>query len=394
VSSRRTVGIAMNGITGRMGLNQHLVRSIVEMRKRGGIALGDGTVIWPEPLLVGRNAARVAAIAREHGIERWTTDIEAAIADPACSIFFDAGTTAARAALLEAAILAGKHVYCEKPLASTYAEALRLAELASARGVKNGIVHDKLYLPGLLKLKHLIESGFFGRILSLRGEFGYWVFEGDWGESAQRPSWNYRLTDGGGVMVDMFCHWRYVMENLLGPVRAVSAIGATHIPRRVSERGDAYDATADDAAYGTFEIEGGIIAVINSSWCTRVYRQELVQFQVDGTLGSAIVGLRECKVQHRVNTPRPVWNPDMPNPIDFFEGWVDVPENGAVENGFYAQWAQFLKHVLLGEPHPYDFVAGAKGIQLAELGLESWHQRRWVEVPPVVIRPPEPAIAR
>jgi predicted dehydrogenase len=291
-----------------MGLNQHLIRSIVEMRNRGGLPAGDGTVIWPEPLLVGRNAAKVEAIAHAHGIERWTTDVDAAIADPGCEIFFDSATTGARAGLIEKAIAAGKHVYCEKPLASTYAQALRLAELARAAGVKNGIVHDKLYLPGFLKLKRLIESGFFGRILSLRGEFGYWVFEGDWGQPAQRPSWNYRAAEGGGIMIDMFCHWRYVLENLLGPVRSVSCVGATHIPTRIDENGDAYPGTADDAAYGMFEIDGGIIAQINSSWCTRVYRDELVQFQIDGTLGSAIVGLRDCKVQHRVNTPRPVWN--------------------------------------------------------------------------------------
>ena len=386
MATKRTVGIAMNGITGRMGLNQHLIRSIVEMRNRGGLPAGDGTVIWPEPLLVGRNAAKVEAIAHAHGIERWTTDVDAAIADPGCEIFFDSATTGARAGLIEKAIAAGKHVYCEKPLASTYAQALRLAELARAAGVKNGIVHDKLYLPGFLKLKRLIESGFFGRILSLRGEFGYWVFEGDWGQPAQRPSWNYRAAEGGGIMIDMFCHWRYVLENLLGPVRSVSCVGATHIPTRIDENGDAYPGTADDAAYGMFEIDGGIIAQINSSWCTRVYRDELVQFQIDGTLGSAIVGLRDCKVQHSVNTPRPVWNPDIPNTIDFYGGWTEVPDNEVFENGFYAQWAQFLKHVVLDEPHQFDFVSGAQGVQLAELGLQAWRERRWIDVPPVAIR--------
>jgi predicted dehydrogenase len=380
---KRTVGIVMNGVTGRMGLNQHLVRSIVEMRSRGGLALPNGDTIWPEPVLVGRNAAKVEAIAREHGIERWTTDVRAAIESPECEIFFDAATTAMRPKLVQMAIDAGKHVYCEKPLAPTLDEALALARHARDRGVKNGIVHDKLYLPGLLKLRRLIDSGFFGRILSLRGEFGYWVFEGDWGLPAQRPSWNYRADEGGGIMVDMFCHWRYVLENLLGPVTSVSCMGATHIPERVDENGDAYRATADDAAYGMFEIAGGIVATINSSWCTRVYRDELVTFQIDGTLGSAVVGLRECKVQHRVNTPRPIWNPDVPNTIDFYDGWTDVPDNEVFENGFYAQWAQFLRHVVLDEPFPYDFMAGARGVQLAELGLRAWHERRWVDVPPL-----------
>jgi len=382
---KRTLGIVMNGVTGRMGTNQHLIRSIVEMRARGGLALPGGDVIWPEPVLVGRDAAKVEALARAHGIARWSTDVRAAIASPECDIFFDAATTVGRPAVVAAAIEAGKHVYCEKPLAPTLDEALGLARLAREHGVKNGIVHDKLYLPGLLKARRLIESGFFGRILSLRGEFGYWVFEGDWGIPAQRPSWNYRTAEGGGMILDMFCHWRYVLENLLGGVTAVACMGATHIPERVDEVGRRYEATADDAAYGMFEIEGGIIATINSSWCTRVYRDELVTFQIDGTHGSAIVGLRECKIQPRAMTPRPVWNPDEPNAIPFRDGWTDIPDNATFENAFYAQWAEFLRHVVLDEPFPFDFLAGARGVQLAELGVRAWHERRWVDVPPLVL---------
>jgi predicted dehydrogenase len=382
---KRTIGIAMNGVTGRMGMNQHLIRSIVEMRNRGGLPLGNGDVLWPEPLLVGRNAAKLEALARAHGVERWTTDLDAAIAAPDCEIFFDAASTGARPGLIEAAIAAGKHVYCEKPLAPSLDEALRLARLARERGVKNGIVHDKLYLPGLLKAKRLIDAGFFGQILSLRGEFGYWVFEGDWGVAPQRPSWNYRAEDGGGIILDMFCHWSYVLQNLLGSVRTVACIGATHIPKRVDEDGQTYDATADDAAYGMFEIEGGIIAQINSSWSTRVYRDELVMFQIDGTLGSAVFGLRGCKIQSRVTTPRPVWNPDVANTIDFRDGWTEVPDNDVFENGFFAQWAEFLRHVVLDTPYKYDFLAGAQGVQLAELGLRAWHERRWVDVPQLTV---------
>ncbi len=383
--SRRTVGIAMNGVTGRMGMNQHLIRSIVAIRRRGGVRLDDGTVIWPEPLLVGRDGEKLERLAREHGIERWTTDLDAAIADPACEIFFDAATTAARPGLLEKAIRAGKHVYCEKPLAPTLDEALHVTRLAREAGVKAGIVHDKLYLPGFLKLRRLIDGGFFGRILSVRGEFGYWVFEGDWGPPPQRPSWNYRVEDGGGIMVDMFCHWRYVLEYLIAPVRGVSALGAIHITRRVDERGRPYEATADDAAYGIFQLDGGIVATLNSSWCVRVNRDELVEFQIDGTHGSAVVGLRGCKVQPRVMTPRPTWNPDIPNPIDFPAGWTELPENEPYDNGFLVQWEQFLRHVVRDEPFPYDFLSGAKGVQLAELGLRSWREKRFLGVPELVV---------
>jgi predicted dehydrogenase len=382
--SRRTVGIAMNGVTGRMGMNQHLIRSIVAIRERGGLRLDDGTVIWPEPVLVGRDAEKLERLAREHGVARWTTDLDAAIADPECEIFFDAATTAARPALLERAIAAGKHVYCEKPLAPTLDEALRIARLAREHGVKNGIVHDKLYLPGFLKLRRLIDGGFFGRILSVRGEFGYWVFEGTWGPAPQRPSWNYRSEDGGGVILDMFCHWSYVLEYLIAPVRGVTALGATHIPERVDESGRVYQATADDAAYGIFALEGGIVAQINSSWCVRVNRDELVEFQIDGTHGSAVVGLRECKIQPRELTPRPVWNPDAPNPIDFAAAWNDVPGEPA-DNGFLVQWEQFLRHVVRDEPFRYDFVSGAKGVQLAEAGLTSWREKRFVDVPELVV---------
>jgi predicted dehydrogenase len=385
--SRRTIGIAMNGVTGRMGMNQHLIRSIVALRERGGLTLGDGTVLWPEPVLVGRDGAKLEKLAREHGIERWTTDLDAAIKDPACEIFFDAATTAARPALLERAIAAGKHVYCEKPLAPTLAEALAIARRASEAGVKHGIVHDKLYLPGLLKLRRLVDSGFFGRILSVRGEFGYWVFEGDWGVPAQRPSWNYKVDEGGGIMLDMFCHWRYVLDYLIAPVRGVTALGMTHIPRRVDERGRPYGADADDAAYALFELDGGIVASLNSSWCVRVDRDELVEFQVDGTHGSAVVGLRNCKIQPRDVTPRPVWNPDVPNPIDFSQSWIDVGADEVFENGFLVQWEQFLRHVVEDAPFPYDFVSGAKGVQLAEAGMQSWRERRFIEVPELTTAP-------
>ncbi len=370
----------MNGVTGRMGLNQHLVRSILAIREQGGVALADGSRLMPDPILVGRNAAKLEQIAHEHGVSRWTTDLRSALADPDDSLYFDAQLTALRAPSVEAAIGAGKHVYCEKPLAVESAVALRLAAQARAAGVKHGVVQDKLFLPGMIKLKRLVDNGFFGRILSVRGEFGYWVFDGDL-QPAQRPSWNYLKQDGGGIILDMFCHWRYVLDHTFGRVRALQCLGGTVIPKRWDEQGNPYPCTADDTAYGTFELEGGTVAQINSSWSLRVYRDELFSMQVDGTLGSAVAGLRECRTQSGVNTPRPVWNPDVENPFRFREQWMDAPEEEIFDNAFKVQWEMFLRYIAEDAPFPHDFLEGARGVQLAELGLKSWHERRWIDVP-------------
>jgi predicted dehydrogenase len=374
------LGIIMHGITGRMGYNQHLVRSIVAIRDQGGVALPNGDRVMPDPILVGRNHEKVAALAKRHGITRVATDIDQALANPEDAVFFDAGSTQMRVALLKRAIAAGKHVYCEKPISETLQESLDVAQLARDRGVKSGVVQDKLYLPGLRKIAMLRDSGFFGRILSVRGEFGYWVFEGDW-QQAQRPSWNYRKADGGGIILDMVPHWRYVLDNLFGAVESVSCLGATHIPQRGDENGKAYEADADDAAYATFQLAGGIIAHINSSWAVRVKRDDLVTFQVDGTHGSAVAGLSRCYTQHRVNTPRPVWNPDQPQTMRFQEQWDEVPDNQVFENGFKLQWEDFIRHVVAGTPWKFDLLEGAKGVQLAELATQSWQERRWVDVP-------------
>ena len=377
----KTIGIIMHGITGRMGYNQHLVRSIVGIRDQGGVALSNGDRLMVDPILVGRNADKIEAIARKHGIARTTIDLDAALANPNDTIFFDAGSTQMRVGLLKKAIAAGKHVYCEKPISETLDEALSIADIAEKAGVKNGVVQDKLYLPGLRKIALLRDSGFFGKILSVRGEFGYWVFEGDWGVKAQRPSWNYRKADGGGMILDMLPHWRYVLDNLFGEVKAVSCYGATHIPSRIDENGKAYKADTDDAAYATFELEGGVVAHINSSWAVRVRRDDLVTFQVDGTHGSAVCGLMKCWTQHRVNTPKPVWNPDQPQPINFFDTWDEVPETQAFDNGFKAQWEDYLRHVVEDAPWKFTLREGAKGVQLAELAHKSWTERRWIDVP-------------
>ncbi|WP_034591141.1 Gfo/Idh/MocA family protein [Hamadaea tsunoensis] len=370
----------MNGVTGRMGYRQHLVRSLLAIREEGGLNLPDGTVLFPEPVLVGRNAAKLEALAAQHGLTNFTTDLDAALADPANEIYFDAQVTQARVAGLTKAIAAGKHVYTEKPVAETLDEALGLARAADAAGVRHGVVADKLYLPGLRKLKRLVDSGFFGRILSVRIDFGYWVFEGDW-QAAQRPSWNYRAEDGGGMVLDMFPHWRYVLDHVIAPVKSVYAHSVTHIPQRFDEQGEPYAATADDAAYAVLELEGGIVAQITSSWATRVDRTELVAFHVDGTHGSAVAGLRGCRIQHRNATPKPVWNPDLPTSHDFRALWTDVPENDVYDNGFKVQWAEFLTAVATGAPYAHDLWAGARGVQLAELGAQSAREGRRLEVP-------------
>ncbi|MGQ4513931.1 Gfo/Idh/MocA family protein [Streptomyces sp. DW26H14] len=381
---RRTVRIAMNGVTGRMGYRQHLLRSVLAIREQGGLDLAGGDTLWPEPVLVGRREHALEDIARRHGLTEWSTDLDTVLADDSVEIYFDAQVTSARVESVKKAIAAGKHIYIEKPTATDLEGALDLARLADRAGVKHGVVQDKIFLPGLLKLKRLIDGGFFGRILSVRGEFGYWVFEGDWQE-AQRPSWNYRAQDGGGITVDMFPHWEYVLHDLFGRVTAVQAHVTTHIPQRVDERGRTYEATADDAAYGIFQLEGGAVAQINSSWAVRVNRDELVEFQVDGTHGSAVAGLRNCRAQHRSTTPKPVWNPDLPATYAFREQWQEVPDNTEFDNGFKAEWELFLRHVALDEPFAWDLLAGARGVQLAELGLRSHAEGRRLDVPELTL---------
>ena len=379
--AQRRIGLIMHGVTGRMGTNQHLVRSIAAIRRDGGVPLRNGDRLMPDPILVGRNREKLEALAVANGVERVSTDLEAALHNPEDEIFFDAGTTQMRAELIRRAIAAGKHIYTEKPTADNLEDALDVARLARKAGVKNGAVQDKLFLPGLVKLKMAIDSGFFGRILSVRGEFGYWVFEGDL-QPTQRPSWNYKKDEGGGIILDMLCHWRYVLDNIFGETKSVSCLGATHIPTRYDEKGEAYQADADDAAYATFELEGGIVAQINSSWTTRVRRDDLVTFHVDGTHGSAVAGLMKCWTQSRVNTPKPVWSPDTPQTINFLDGWEEVPDTQNYPNGFRAQWELFLRHVAGELPtFKWDLLAAAKGVQLAEAGLRSWAERRWVDLP-------------
>ncbi len=378
------IGIILNGVTGRMGTNQHLMRSLVPIIKQGGIALNANEVIMPDPILVGRNPDKLNKLCELSGITKTTTNLDQSLADPHNVIYFDAQTTGRRADAVRQAVKASKHVYCEKPIAVDVETALELYTLCQQAGVKNGVVQDKLWLPGLLKLKRLMENQFFGKILSVRGEFGYWVFEGHT-IAAQRPSWNYRKEDDGGIISDMLCHWRYVLDHLFGKVKAVSCLGATHIPERIDETGQAYACTAEDSAYATFELDTGVIAHFNSSWVVRVRRDDLLTLQVDGTRGTAVAGLRECYTQHYGNTPKPVWNPDIEQPIDYHAGWAQVPEQETYDNAFKAQWELFLRHVVNDEPFPWTLLEGAKGVQLAEKGLESWQRRQWVDIPDLAV---------
>jgi predicted dehydrogenase len=380
----RRLGLVMHGVTGRMGMNQHLIRSIVAIRAQGGVTLANGDKLMPDPILIGRNAEKIAALAAAHGIARSGTDLDAALANPDDTVFFDAGTTQMRPQLLAKALRAGKHVYCEKPIATNLGEAVEIAATAQRSGLKHGAVQDKLFLPGLRKLDMLRRSGFFGRMLAVRIEFGYWVFEGDL-QPIQRPSWNYRKEDGGGMILDMMCHWRYVLDNLFGQVKSISCTAATHIPRRWDEAGRPYEATADDAAYATAELVGHqgepVVAQINMSWATRVRRDDLVTFHVDGTHGSAVAGLTDCRAQARVTTPRPVWNPDQKQTMDFLGQWQDVPDTETYDNGFKLQWEAFLRHVADDAPYRWTLPEGAKGVQLVEAALQSCRERRWVDLP-------------
>jgi predicted dehydrogenase len=380
----RKVGIIMNGVTGRMGTNQHLVRSVLAIIRAGGLKVADDLTIMPDPILTGRNENKLATLAKTHGVERFTANIQKAIDDPYNEIFFDASSTLLRAKFVEMAVKAKKAIYCEKPTAITTAEAMRLYDLCHNAGLKNGVVQDKLWLPGMRRLRQLIDGDFFGRILSVRGEFGYWVFTGHLADQpAQRPSWNYRSADGGGIIIDMFCHWRYVLDNLFGEVRGVFAMGNNDIQERIDETGKPYNADADDSAYAIFELDRGLIAQFNSSWCTRVRRDDLLTIQVDGTKGSAVAGLRDCWVQSEPETPKPVWNPDIPQPIDFFAGWTKMPDATTYDNAFKVQWELFLRHIILDEPFRWTLKEGAKGVQLAELGLKSWKERKWIDVEPL-----------
>lgn len=377
--------VAMHGVTGRMGTNQHFIRSILAIMRQGGVKTATGDTITVTPILLGRDEAKLKHLAEtvsQQEIGRsvnWSTDVDATICDPQVDIVFDASSTQMRASIVRKAAAVGKAVYCEKPTAIEASEAIALAEICEAAGIKNGVVQDKLWLPGVRKLRSLRDQGFFGEILSVRGEFGYWVFTGhDSMHPPQRPSWNYRSEDGGGMMIDMFCHWQYLIDDLFGPIDRVLAHAAIDIPERIDEAGEPYRCTADDSAYAIFVTQSGVTCQFNSSWTTRVRRDDLLTIQVDGTKGSAVAGLRDCRIQSMESTPRPVWNPDVPQPIDFYAGWDPVPDPSDDENAFKVQWELFLRHVAGDGDFPWSLRKGAAGVALAGAGRTSSCEQRWV----------------
>jgi len=376
------IGIIMNGVTGRMGKNQHLERSLMSILNEGGIPCQKGKII-PDIILTGRNPERLSELSRKFNNVPWTTNLDTVLSDSKYHIYFDAQTTLLRYESVKKAINAGKHVYCEKPSASNLEQALELYTLARGKEIKHGVVQDKLWLPGMQKLQNLIRQNFFGRIHEVRGEFGYWVFTGEH-EPAQRPSWNYKKSEGGGIIQDMLCHWRYLVDNLFGTITDINCYAMTHIPQRWDEYGKPYICDVEDSAYSTFITDRGIICHFNSSWCTRVRRDDLLTVQVDGNKGSAVAGLRECYIQPEEATPKPVWNPDIPQPIHFYDSWMKVPDRQNYENAFKAQWKLFLLHVVDDTPFPWNLLEGAKGVQLAQLAYQSWQERRWLKVPSLI----------
>jgi predicted dehydrogenase len=381
--SNRTIGVVIDGATGRLGTTQHL-RALVDMRREGGLPLANGDRLIPEPVLLGRDPVKLAALAERSGGLRWTTDRDASLADPATDIYFDAGATGGRPERARAAFAAGKHVYLEKPVAQSLEDALSLARAAERAGRQGGVVQDKLFLPGLKKLRKLYDANFFGRIVSIRLDFGWWVFDGEL-TPAQRPSWNYQKATGGGLILDMFAHWRYIFDRLLGPIASVSCRHATLQPRRVDESGRRYEVDVEDHAFATFELEGGVLAQVTSSWASRVKRDDLLQIQVDGTAGSAVAGLHRCFIQPAAATPRPPFSPEQPQAMVFDEQWQEMPDIEPFENGYRAGWELFLRHVAEGAPFPAPLLEGAKSVQLAEACYHSHRERRWINLPPLAL---------
>jgi predicted dehydrogenase len=377
----RKIGIVVEGATGRLGSTQHL-RALMAFRSEGGLPLANGDRLVPEPVLLGRNREKLAALAAANGALKWSIDRDACLADPDIAIYFDATATGGRPARIAAALDAGKHVYVEKPLAETLADALDLARRAERTGLKNGVVQDKLFLPGLSKLRRLYETDFFGRVLSIRLDFGWWVFDGT-PYPAQRPSWNYRKATGGGLILDMFAHWRYIFDRLLGEIKAVSCRHMTALPERRDEAGTCYEVDVEDTAFAIFELAGGVLAQVSSSWASRVKRDDLLQIQVDGTLGSAVCGLHRCFVQPLAATPKPFFDPERPQPMVFDQQWQEMPDVEPLRNGYRAGWELFLKHVAADALFPSSFIEGAKSVQLAEACYRSDRERRWVDLPPL-----------
>jgi predicted dehydrogenase len=378
----------MDGVTGRLGTNQHLIRSVLAIRNEGGLLLRNGDRLIPEPVLLGRNPEKLSALAAAHGGLKWSADRAATLADKTIDICFDSAATGGRLERALQAIAAGKHIYLEKPIAGSLAEAMTIVRAAQTAGVKAAAVQDKMYLPGFQKLRKVRDSGFFGRILSARLEGGWWVFDGEL-YPMQRSSWNYRRKDGGGLVLDMYPHWRYLLASLLGPIKAVSCRKKTQIPKRIDEMGKPYDVDVEDEVFATLEFESGALAQVTTSWATRVKRDDLIQIQIDGTLGSAVAGGHRCFVQSLAATPKPLWNADAPQTMNFDEQWLEIPDNEPFKNSYRSGWEQFLRHVAQDDLLPSSILEGVKDVQLTELCYQSDRERRWIDVPALESTPPD-----
>jgi predicted dehydrogenase len=370
------LGIIVNGATGGISSRQHLDRALVAIRREGGLEIG-GRLYMPELLLVGRNPAKLEALANRLEVSDWTTDLNAALADSRFPIFFDGSFTEQRAGSLRAAIDAGKHIYAEKPVVTDLETGRALLDRARAAGIKHGVVQDKLFLPGLTKLRLARDMGAIGRVLNFRLEFGYWIFSG-MEVPAQRSSWNYRKAEGGGLVLDMYPHWRYIIEGLLGPIKRVVSAAWTAIPERVDERGRRYDVDVEDSTATLVELESGAFGVITSSWATRVRRDDLVILQVDGTAGSAVAGLHRCKLQSMAQTPKTHWDVNVDHGYNYDAQWVDAPELTPFRNSYRAGWEAFLRHVVADAPFASDLSGGIRDVELAEACYRSAAEGRWI----------------
>ena len=380
----RELGIILHGATGGICSFQHLRNSLVPIIGEGGLEVGGGRIL-PKLLLVGRNEERLAKLAAEQGGLPWTTNLESALENPAYPVFFDAAATHLRVDVLKRAIAAGKHIYTEKPVAPSVQEGMQLLRATQAKGLKHGAVEDKLFLPGFLKLRRVVESGFLGRVIGFQINFGWWVFDGIEAES-QRPSWNYRKAGGGGLISDMHPHWRYIVEGTLGPIARVAALSWTGQTERADEAGDRFHVDVEDNAHTLLELESGARGAILSSWSTRVRREDLVTFLVDGTEGSAMAGLRRCWKQAAGDTPlvrgflmgRDADTMDVS--VDYRENWREEPDVEPYKNPYRYGWERFIHHVAGDEPFYADLSAGIRDVRLAEACLQSAQEGGWVDM--------------
>jgi predicted dehydrogenase len=375
----RCIGIILNGATSGIVHRQHLVHVLEPILREGGLPLSDGSRVVPDILMVGRDETKLQQVGEKFGLKNWTTDLDAAIANPDYTIFFDASVTAGREDRLKKAISAGKHIYTEKPIANSLEEARAVLKAAEDAGVCHGVMCDKIFLPGLLKLKRLLDSDFFGRVVSAKLEFGWWIFDGH-GETGQRPSWNYRKKDGGGLVLDMFPHWSYILNHLFGGVENIYCQIATEIPERVDEDGNVYAVDVEDTANGLLTLSGGVPAQLLTSWATRVRRDDVLSIQVDGTEGSAFATAHGCWTQSLEDTPLPRLDTVNGQTMNLFETWDEAPDAEPFQHSFRYGWELYLRHVMEDGPFPFGLEQGVKAIQLVDAAYRSAEERRAIDI--------------